>query len=292
VIDYHLHLWPHSESSVWFQLDQIAQYCEHARAHGVTELALTEHAHRFVEVRDVVGDFWARSGHEPTAAAMGRYWDFHARNSLERYVELALAAKAAGLPVRVGLEVDYCVDQMDALSALYRQFPFDVLIGSVHWLGTWQFDDLAEPAQAAQWSTRDVESCWSDYARAIGELAATKSVDVLAHPDVIKLNGNLPASPAVFWDAMSDAAANAGVSVECSSAGWNKPAGEQYPAAGFLDQLVQKGVTFTTASDAHRLDRVAERTEDLAQLLEARGIHELAAYDNRVRRLVPLRAPA
>jgi len=47
VIDYHLHLWPHSESSVWFKLDQIADYCDEAARHGVTELALTEHTSRF-----------------------------------------------------------------------------------------------------------------------------------------------------------------------------------------------------------------------------------------------------
>ena len=39
------------------------------------------------------------------------------------------------------------------------------------------------------------------------------------------------------------------------------------------------GVTFTTASDAHRLERVGERADDLADLLEARGVHELATYN-------------
>ena len=45
MIDYHLHLWPHSESSVTYQIDQIAAYCEEAATHGVSELALTEHTH-------------------------------------------------------------------------------------------------------------------------------------------------------------------------------------------------------------------------------------------------------
>ena len=93
MIDYHLHLWPHSESSVWFRLDQIAQYCEEAAQHGVTELALTEHAHRFVDVASVVGPFWLRFGHEPTSATMAEYWDFNARNSLEEYVTLAQAPR-------------------------------------------------------------------------------------------------------------------------------------------------------------------------------------------------------
>ena len=290
MIDYHLHLWPHSESSVWFKLDQIASYCDEAALHGVTELALTEHAHRFVDVMATVGPFWEKSGHEPTSPIMAEYFDFHARNSLEDYVNLAQAAKDQGLPVKIGLEVDYYRGQMDDVSALLAQYPFDVLIGSVHWLGTWQFDDIDNDVQMHEWTVRDVDQCWSAYTDAIGELASSKSVDVLAHPDLIKVAGYLSSDPSEFWDRMAGSARDADVSIECSSAGWVKPIGEQYPADGFLDRLVAQGLTFTTASDAHRLERVGQRSGDLADLLEARGVHQLASYTSRQRQLVPLRA--
>ena len=290
MIDYHLHLWPHSKSSVWFDLDQIATYCDEAAIHGVTELALTEHAHRFVDVMSTVGPFWERFGHEPTSPIMAEYFNFHAKNSLEEYVNLAQAAKDQGLPVKIGLEVDYYRGQMDEVSALLAQYPFDVLIGSVHWLGTWQFDDIDNEVQMHEWSVRDVARCWADYAEALEELAASNSVDVLAHPDLIKVAGFFSPNPAEHWDRMAGAAASADVSIECSSAGWVKPVGEQYPAEGFLDRLVAGGLTFTTASDAHRLERVGERAGDLADLLEARGVTELATYTNRQRQLVPLRA--
>ena len=290
MIDYHLHLWPHSESSVWFKLDQIAAYCDEAATHGVTELALTEHANRFADVMAVVGPFWQRFGHEPTSPIMAEYFDFHARNSLDAYVTLAQAAKDEGLPVKIGLEVDYYRDQMDVVSALLAQYPFDVLIGSVHWLGTWQFDDIDNDVQMHQWTIRDVNQCWADYARALDELCASNAVDVLAHPDLIKVAGFYASAPGDYWDLMAESAANANVSVECSSAGWSKPVREQYPAEGFLDRLVARGVTFTTASDAHRLERVGERAGDLAELLERRGIHELASYNGRTREMIALRA--
>ena len=290
MLDYHLHLWPHEESSVWFRLDQIADYCERARAHGVSELALTEHTHRFADVRAVVGDFWTREGHEPTSAAMAEYWAFHARNSLEAYVTLAQRAKDEGLPVKIGLEVDYYRGQMPEVAALLAQYPFDVLIGSVHWLGTWQFDDYENPVHLHEWTVRDVEESWRRYADALDELCATRSVDVLAHPDLIKVAGYRAASPAPLWDAMAESAARADVSIECSSAGWKKPAGEQYPAEGLLDRFVARGLTFTTASDAHGLERVGERAGDLAAMLEARGVTRLARYRAREREMVDLRA--
>ncbi|HQU25575.1 MAG TPA: histidinol-phosphatase [Acidimicrobiales bacterium] len=290
MLDYHLHLWPHEESSVWFRLDQIADYCERARANGVSELALTEHAHRFADVRAVVGDFWERQGHEPTSATMAAYWEFHARNSLEEYVTLAQRAKDEGLPVKIGLEVDYYRGQMAEVAELFAQYPFDVLIGSVHWLGTWQFDDIDNEVNMHEWTVRDVDESWRRYAEALDELCATRSVDVLAHPDLIKVAGYRVATPEPLWDAMAESAARVDVSLECSSAGWKKPVAEQYPAEGFLDRLVAKGLTFTTASDAHGLERVGERAGDLAAMLEARGVTRLASYRARRREMVDLRA--
>jgi histidinol-phosphatase (PHP family) len=289
MIDYHLHLWPHSESSVWFRLDQIAEYCDEAARHGVHELALTEHSHRFVDVASLIGPFWQRFGHEPTSRTMAEYWDFHARNSLDEYVALAQLAKDEGLPVKIGLEVDYYKDQMDVVSELLAQYPFDVLIGSVHWLGTWHLDDYESEVDLNEWRVRDVDQCWRDYATAIDELCGANAVDVLAHPDLIKVAGFYAKSPGEYWDAMAESAANADVSLECSSAGWSKPVAEQYPAEGFLDRLVAKGVTFTTASDAHGLERVGERANDLAMLLETRGVHEVASYTARQRQMIPLR---
>ncbi len=290
MIDYHLHLWPHSETSVWYKLDQIAAYCEEAAQNGVHELALTEHSHRFRDVVSVVGPFWQKYGHEPTSPIMAQYFEWHARNELDDYVNLALRAKQEGLPVKIGLEVDYYRGQMDDVSALFAQYPFDVLIGSVHWLGTWQFDDIENDVQMKEWTTRSVDGAWRDYTNAIEELAASHSVDVLAHPDLIKVAGYYASDPSECWERMAQAAKSADVSVECSSAGWVKPVKEQYPALGFLDTLVAQGVTFTTASDAHRLERVGERANDLATFLEDRGVHQLASYTSRQRELVPLRS--
>lgn len=289
MLDYHLHLWPHEESSVWYRLDQIADYCDEAARHGVGELALTEHTHRFVDVASVVGPFWLKFGHEPTSVTMAEYWAFHARNSLEDYVNLAQKAKDEGLPVKIGLEVDYFAGQMTEVAALLAQYPFDVLIGSVHWLDTWQIDDVDNEVNMHEWAVRDVEDSWRRYARALDELCSTGSVDVLAHPDLVKVAGYRAPHPEEFWDAMAESAARVDVSIECSSAGWKKPVGEQYPAEGFLDRLVARGLTFTTASDAHRLERVGERAGDLAAMLEARGVDQLASYTSRRRRMIPLR---
>jgi histidinol-phosphatase (PHP family) len=293
VLDYHLHLWPHSDRETPLDLDQLKAYCEKAQAAGVTELALTEHLFRFRQADALLGGFWADEDTTPAMqASMAQYWDFHATADLERYVECAEAARAAGLPVVIGLEVDYYTGRMDEVAALLAGFPFDVLLGSVHWLGAWRFDDLDDPLQMGEWSARQVDACWEAYTGALEELAVSRSCDVLAHPDLIKVAGHIPDAPAEWWDRMAEAASSSGMAAEVSSAGWRKPVGEQYPAVPLLERFVARGVPLTTASDAHRLEHVADRAGELRDILGSVGVDTLQAYKGRVPHPVRVGAPS
>jgi histidinol-phosphatase (PHP family) len=282
VLDYHLHLWPHGQRATGPTLDDVADYCERAQAAGVREVALTEHLFRFVQADAVLRDWWADEPDPALAASMAAYWDEHAHADLDAYVECVLAAKEAGLPVVLGLEVDYYAGRMDKVATLLAGYPFDVLLGSVHWLGTWRFDDLGDPVSMAQWPARAVDHVWDEYTRAMEELAASGTCDVLAHPDLVKVAGHRPDAPEEWWDRLAEAAAAAGMAAEVSSAGWRKPVASAYPDAGLLARFAARGVPFTTASDAHHGEHVAHRAGDLAALLRGAGIDTLRAYRHRV----------
>jgi histidinol-phosphatase (PHP family) len=284
MLDYHLHLWPHESSTTWLSLDQIADYCEMAAQQGVTQLAMTEHLHRFTQAADLVGRFWEDADDRPEVRAeLAAYFDHHARSDLDAYVTLCESAKAAGLPVVTGMEVDYYRGQMDEVADLLEGYPFDVLLGSVHWIGAWQFDSPENAVHMAEWEVRDVDACWDAYTACMEELAGTQTCDVLAHPDLIKIVGRIPDAPEEWWDRIAEAAGAAGMSAEVSSAGWFKPVDEQYPAMGLLDRFLANGVTLTTASDAHRLERVAARADDLRAILATCGVTSLASYEERQR---------
>ena len=290
MLDYHLHLWPHGQRASGPVLDDVAAYCDGAARAGVAEIALTEHLFRFVQADSLLRDFWRDEPDPALAASMARYWNDHAHADLDVYVDTVTAAKDAGLPVVMGLEVDYYPGRMDEVSALLAGYPFDVLLGSVHWLGTWRFDDLGDEVSMRQWTVRQVDDVWSDYTRAIEELAATGTCDVLAHPDLVKVTGTHPAAPEECWQRMVEAAVSSGMAAEVSSAGWRKPVGEAYPAPGLLDRLVRAGVPLTTASDAHRLADVAYRAAELRSLLDDCGVTKLRAYRRRTPVAVPVRA--
>jgi histidinol-phosphatase (PHP family) len=293
MLDYHLHLWPHSERETPLTIEQLKEYCDKAQAAGVEELAVTEHLFRFRQAESMLGGFWRDERIAPALAeSMAEYWEFHATADLDEYVTCAQEAKDAGLPVVIGLEVDYYEGQMDKVAGLLRDYPFDVLLGSVHWLGAWRFDDIDVPVQMAEWSAREVDHCWEGYTTALEELAASGACDVLAHPDLIKVAGYVPDAPGEWWDRMAEAAAASGMAAELSSAGWRKPVGEQYPAVPLLERFVARGVPLTTASDAHRLEHVADRAGELRDILGSVGVDTLQAYKGRVPHPVRVGAPS
>ncbi|MCK4177668.1 PHP domain-containing protein [Aciditerrimonas ferrireducens] len=291
MLDYHLHLWPHGQADQEPTVAQVAAYWERAQAVGVVEIALTEHLFRFAQADRLLRGFWELEPDPALRASMARYWDEHARADLEAYAACALACRAEGLPVVLGLEVDYYPGRMDEVAELLAGYPFDVLLGSVHWLGVWRFDDLDDPVSAAVWEEAKVDEVWARYAEAVAELAATGTCDVLAHLDLVKVAARRPAAPEVHWDRLAEAAAVGGLAVEVSSAGWRKPAAEAYPAPPLLGRLLRAGVPLTTASDGHRLADVADRAPDLQRWLWAAGVRELCGFRGRVPRPVPLARP-
>ena len=282
MLDYHLHLWPHGERDRQPTLDELAAYCEAAQAQGVTEIALTEHLFRFVQADAVLAGFWREcADDEPVRREMEQYWHEHVGADLDAYVEAGLEAKAAGLPVVLGLEVDHYPGGMEKVQALLEGYPFDVLLGSVHWIGAWLFDYIESATAQAEWDTRAVEQVWDAYTLALEEIAASGTVDVLAHPDLCKVAGRYPDTPEEFYDRIADAAAGSGLAAEVSSAGWRKPCAEQYPAPSLLAKFKALDVPITTASDAHSLDLVAFRNADLRPIVEAAGYRELVAFRGR-----------
>jgi hypothetical protein len=55
-----------------------------------------------------------------------------------------------------------------------------------------------------------------------------------------------------------------------------------------LDRFVARDVPLTTASDAHHLDHVADRADDLRAVLASAGAGSLQAYRRRVGHAVPV----
>ncbi len=286
MIDVHLHVWRHEPGTPPVRRDQLERYCEAAAAGGIEQIAITEHAYRFTRMADEVLRHWDRPSSGPLADATDRILGLEAGGDLDQYVGALVDAQRSGLPILVGLEVDHFPGAMDATATLLAEYPLDVVLGSVHWLGDWLFDDDGTAAFAREWEVRDVDDVYRIYVDAIEELTATGVADVLAHVDVVKVAGHRPPTIAAHERRLADVIAAADVAVELSSAGLHKPAAEVYPSPQLLDLLVERGVPLTTASDAHEADLIGRSFDVLAAELDARGVDELVTFERRQRRAV------
>ena len=293
MFDYHVHLWDHQHySSMQATVEQLAEFCAHAQSAGIREIAITEHASRFLQIDHAVRGWWDDDPRADRRAETVASWDDELGVDLDQYVETGLAAQAAGLPVRIGMEVDYFPGHMDKVAALLDGYPFDVLLGSVHWIGAWLFDALDWTDAQTEWDKRGVEKVWEQYTRAMEELSSCGAVDVLAHPDLVKLAGRYPALPDEFNDRIAEAAAASGLCAELNSSGWQRPCAEAYPSPSLLSRFRALDVPITTASDAHDMVGVGSRIDDLVAFAASTGYDEMSRFHRRQREAVPLLRPS
>jgi histidinol-phosphatase (PHP family) len=290
--DYHVHLHDHGPyRGVGPPLGEyppghIEAYVERAAQRGLQEVGFTEHLYRCVESERVLGRFWE---YEPRADLAEQTAAFIAEDrtlSLDAYVEAVVDAQDRGLPVKLGLEVDFMPESIDAVIDLLDPYPWDFLIGSIHWVGGWSVDHAGA---AYEYQRRGVRRAYEDYFALEAQLAASGTVDVLAHTDVVKVHGDvLDAPPRDLYQAVVDAAAGSGTAVEVSSSGLHKPVAEIYPAPPMLDMFHTAGVEITLASDAHVPADCGRDFEVLVDLAREAGYTHHLVFDQRVATTVPL----
>ncbi len=289
--DYHLHLHPHQPTESGpppgeYPPGHIEAYVEAAARQGVNELGFTEHLYRCVESEQALGTWWEREP-DPGLAAHTQSFVAADRNlSLDTYVTAVEDAKSRGLPVLLGLEVDFFPDTIAAVLELLEPYPWDFLIGSVHWIGGWAVDSSEA---GYEWDHRGLERGYDQYFALETQLAASGAVDVLAHVDLVKKYGHrLPAEPLHHYEAVVAAAAASGTAVEVSSQGLRKPVAEVYPSPVFLRMFREAEVPITLASDGHFPGEAAWGHDAVVAAAREAGYGERLRFRDRIAVPVPL----
>lgn len=269
IVDYHLHLrGPKARGSEPLEhtLAAVERYAERALERGVDEIGFSEHVYYFRQTRAA----W----HLPYHLERCTY-------DLDAYVGVLQEARARGLPVKLGLELDHAPGRQDELAGLIAPYPWDFLLGSVH-----EVLDHAVDQEPGVWERLPVDEVWRRYVRSVLELAGSGHVDVMSHPDLAKIYGRRPA-PAVLAELDEELAgglAAAGVAAEVSTAGLRKPVGEIYPSDSLLAAFARHGVPITIASDAHEPRLVGEDFDRALELVRGAGYGTVSVFDRRERR--------
>lgn len=217
-----------------------------------------------------------------------------AMEELPRYVEEALALKEkyrGQIEVRVGLEGDYIEGWEAEIEQIVKKYPWDYVIGSVHFLGEW---DVSDFRQVHNWEGQDVFAVYARYYDAVAKAAKTGFYDIIGHLDVIKRFGYNPEPDRqeetieLERQALS-AVAEAGVAMELNASGLSKPCAEMFPSERILQSAIQMGIPLTLGSDAHDPQKLGEHLDTARRTLYGLGVRELATFAGRKRTMIPLR---
>jgi histidinol-phosphatase (PHP family) len=179
--------------------------------------------------------------------------------------------------VLLGVEADYRPHTVSEVRGLLAEYPFDYVIGSVHFLEDWAFDD---PREISEYADRDIDEVWVQYLELLGDAAESGLFTIMGHLDLVKKFGYRPTRTLdKELGRLVDRVARAGVLVEINTAGLHKPVGEAYPDPDILRRLCEAGVPITFGSDAHLPEHVGRDFALAAALARAAGYTEFAALE-------------
>jgi histidinol-phosphatase (PHP family) len=264
IADYHMHL-RNDREEIAHDTWSVDPFVDAARAAGVDEIGFTEHIYYFKQTRSL----WS----SPYQAERCVY-------DVAAYVQAIVEARGRGLPVKLGLEVDYVPGREEEMRELLAPYPWDYLLGSVHYV-----DGLGVDGEPRLLDAVGVEEAWRRYFERLEAAARSGLFDSLSHPDLVKIFGE---RTHFDYGPVADAIAESGVAVEVSTAGLRKPVGELYPHPELLAACRERDVPVTLASDAHSPDLVGRDFDRAVRLFRSVGYETVTIFEQREARQEPL----
>lgn len=264
LVDYHIHTFRCGHA-----VGTVSEYVAEARKKGLREFGIADH----------LPLYWLPEDRRDPGLAMP--W-----SDLEVYIEEVQQAQRENpdLSIKLGLETDYVPGHEAELEKILRHLPLDYVLGSVHFLGDWAFDD---PDRVEQYQQHDIRELYSRYFKTVQQGAATGLFDIMSHPDLIKKFGFKPGGSLTdLYLETVKVFKEADVCVDVNAAGWRYPCRELYPAPEFLQLCYQYGVPVTLGSDAHKPRQVGEGLARAVALLKEIGFRQVAVFKQRRRSML------
>jgi histidinol-phosphatase (PHP family) len=266
IADFHIHtpLCKHAAG-------EPAEYMARAKALGLKEICLTDHAP-------------APDGYDPTN-----------RMEIDSFPEYRRIfeelSSNAPIPILWGIEADYYRGNDGFLERWLPEQHFDFVLGSIHYIGTWGFDNPEEINTWKAATSEKVEAFWREYFGLVSELAQTGLFDAVAHLDLPKKFCYRPAErviPEIVSPAL-DSIAEAEMAIEINTSGLRRPVHEMYPSLQVLELAKARDIPIVFGSDAHRPQDVGADFARAIQLASDAGYKEYVTYRERkmIREAIP-----
>ncbi|MDU4960401.1 MAG: histidinol-phosphatase [Sporomusaceae bacterium] len=273
-IDYHMHFEYGS-----YDLEWVHNFFVHAQKRGIEEIGIAEHSHGFIEFKELYYDELVLD--ESPIGSYQRQWlgKNKFRYSLNDYFAFMALLKKKGYPVKTGLEVCNFRNHEQVRSIL-SQYPFDYLIGSVHFLNGWGFDFSSLQFVWDQYTLRDIYE-W--YASAAEDMSRAGIYDILGHPFNIRLFKHLPdfdVQP--YLERVAKALQQAGMAIDVNTGTvYRYPIQEISPYPAFMEVAANYKIPIILSSDAHQPEDCGRFIAEAESYVKKFGYKQLLVFDRR-----------
>lgn len=253
--DYHIHtpFCKHAEG-------ELEEFLETARQKNLPEICFTDHApnpdNYDPEHRMSVDEFKLYEG------------------------KVLSLSSSNGPAILFGVEADYYNGCERFLRKWLLRRKLDLVIGSIHYLNNWGFDN---PDEREVWDNVDVGGTWREYFELIGQLAETHLFDVIGHFDLPKKFGYMPSEHVIrkIVQPVLEKIARAQMAIEINTSGLRKPVRETYPSRMLLGLARDYGIPICFGSDAHKPEEVGYEFAAALKLAQNAGYSEAVRFSAR-----------
>lgn len=264
------------------------RYLTTGRERGIQEFGVVDHLYRFRECRSYYEKHMLLDD-SPVGKLQRTWLDQVCVASLADFVDFVTEAKKTRPELALGIEADFFPGGEAELGALLAEYEWDYVIGSVHFLDGWGFDN---PEAKAGFDGRDPVQTYAAYYELLRLACESGLFHIIAHPDNLKVFGFRPADETEllpYYRQIAGTMVQSGVITEINTGlAYRYPIAESCPSPLFLSVLAEYQVPLTLSSDAHFPDDIGTLLDSaLADAIEL-GYTELAVFRKGERRMVPI----
>jgi histidinol-phosphatase (PHP family) len=207
--------------------------------------------------------------------------------------QVEAARKKYGVPVKVGLEMDYHEELEDEIRRVINSYDLDFTLGSVHYLDDQIVEWIRSKVNLPFFETNR-DRIIKTYFERLNKLVKSRLFDAAAHIDVFrrflkKEERNIPFE--LYKKEVMEVIRlikKYDVGFEVNSSGIQK-IGEQYPKREIIEMAYKAGIRkVVIGSDTHHTEQLSKDLDKVITLLKEIGYRKVAVFDKHKVSYIPI----
>ncbi|MFP3413134.1 histidinol phosphate phosphatase domain-containing protein [Bacillus sp. SIMBA_074] len=269
-----------------FTAKWIDLYLEEAVRKGIKEVGIVDHLYRFHEAKGYYEKYVDIS--DSKLGRLQKEWLDQVRvTSIYDFTKAIEEAKERwskrGITLKLGIEADYFIGGEQELKGLLALGDFDYVIGSVHFIDGWGFDN---PDTKEYFGTHELHTLYHTFFATVESAVRSELFDIIAHLDNIKVfNYRLDENEQLsYYKDIARALVETNTATEINAGLYYRyPVREMCPSPLYLQVLAKHGVPITLSSDAHYPNDLGKYVEENIKTLRNHDISHIATFTKRAR---------